>query len=111
MQELGNHHVDILVFLFPSRTEETEVLSSFHTNTLHTSTEAVSGYSKVTRGVEKLGREREKGEREREREDGERYQDASSITDELECSLDWRRGDRSLASAHSYSAPQDDSQQ
>ena len=50
------------------------MLPSLHTHTLHTGTEMVSGYCKVTGRVGKFGRgeegegERERGKRERERE-------------------------------------------
>jgi hypothetical protein len=66
LQELCDDHVDVLILLFPPGAEETEVLPSLHTHTLHTGTQAISGHSKVTGRVEKL---RERGGKEG---DGER---------------------------------------
>ena len=41
LQELGNDHVSILVFLLSSRAQKTEVLSSLHSCTLYPCTEPV----------------------------------------------------------------------
>ena len=53
------------------------MFTSLHTHTFHTGTKTISGYGKVTRGVEKLWEGEGKREGKREREDGAKVSDTS----------------------------------
>ena len=54
LQELGDHHVDVLVLLLPPSTEETEVAPLLPTFVLGTLTCPFGSHHEVSGGVEKL---------------------------------------------------------
>ena len=54
LEELGDDHVDVLVFLFATGAKETEVLSCVSSHLTDPLTQSLHRHGKVSRGIQQL---------------------------------------------------------